>query len=504
MADKAAHESEMKVLARKADPALLEADLVACFACEGDVAPRGVQDAILRRELAAEMKAERFAGRMGDALVWNADGRFPSRRFLVFGLGPPERLSLETLHEGCARLIQKAERLGAARLGVGLPALEDASPAEAVRAAAEGLHLGAYRFERYLTDARRRRAEVAVVELATSQGSPAALRGAVERATWTSRAVALARDLVNEPPSRMNPLRLARRAQELARQAGIQARVLGPQALRRLGAEAILAVAAGSAHPAQVVHLTYRPSARKPRRRVVLVGKGVTFDSGGLNLKPGSGMLTMKGDMAGAAAVIAVMGALPEAGCRDEVHGLVGIVENMTGPRAFKPGDILRTLSGKTVEVDNTDAEGRLVLCDLLAYAVRQLKPQAIVDLATLTGACVVALGPRCAGVFSRHDKLRQEILEAGRRAGEMLWPLPMVENYLEQLQQGPADLKNVGGRWGGAILAALFLGEFVPREMPWVHLDIAGPAFQENETPPWPVGGTGAGVRTLLRWLER
>jgi leucyl aminopeptidase len=236
---------------------------------------------------------------------------------------------------------------------------------------------------------------------------------------------------------------------------------------------------------------------------VVLLGKGVTFDSGGLNLKLGSSMLTMKGDMAGAAAVLSVMTALREVGCRAEVHGLLGLVENMTGGAAFKPGDILETFSGKTVEVGNTDAEGRLVLCDLLAYAAKRLKPDRMVDLATLTGACVVALGTRCAGVFSRHDALREEVLEAGRAAGEKLWPLPMIEEYLDPLQEGPADLKNVGERWGGAITAALFLGEFVPRDLPWLHLDIAGPAFLEKDVSGTPAGGTGAGVRTLIRWLE-
>jgi leucyl aminopeptidase len=296
---------------------------------------------------------------------------------------------------------------------------------------------------------------------------------------------------------------MARRARREALRAGLSVKVFGPADLRRLGTEALLAVARGSGQPARVVHLTYRP-ARKSRRtrRVVLVGKGVTFDSGGLNLKPGSSMLTMKGDMAGAAAVLATMTALREIGCRAEVHGLLGLVENMTGASAFKPGDILKTHSGRTVEVGNTDAEGRLVLCDLLSYAAERLAPDQIVDLATLTGACVVALGPLCAGVFSRHAELRDRILDAGRRAGEKLWAMPMIEEYLESLQDGPADLRNVGDRWGGAITAALFLGEFVPREVPWVHMDIAGPAFFEKDAPDSPAGGTGAGVRTLLRWL--
>ncbi len=266
---------------------------------------------------------------------------------------------------------------------------------------------------------------------------------------------------------------------------------------------ALLAVARGSGQAPRVVHLAYRPRRKKPGAKIVLIGKGVTFDSGGLNLKPTSSMANMKDDMAGAAAVLAAMTTLREMGCRAEVHGFLGLVENMTGQDAFKPGDIFPTYSGKTVEITNTDAEGRLVLCDLLAHAARTLKPDFLVDLATLTGACVVALGPLATGVFSRHDVLRDAILEAGRLAGEKLWPLPMYEEYLESLQDGPADLRNMGDRFGGAITAALFLGEFVPPKLPWLHMDIAGPAFLERETPEASAGATGAGVRTLIRWLE-
>jgi leucyl aminopeptidase len=200
--------------------------------------------------------------------------------------------------------------------------------------------------------------------------------------------------------------------------------------------------------------------------------------------------------------VIATMTALREIGCKTEVHALLGLVENMTGAAAFKPGDILETHSGKTVEVGNTDAEGRLVLCDLLSYSAR-LKPDRLVDVATLTGACVVALGTLCSGAFSRHDDLLEEFLGAGRRAAERIWQLPMIDEYLEALQDGPADLRNIGPRWGGAITAALFLAEFVPRDVPWIHLDIAGPAFLEKESPLAPAGGTGAGVRTLIEWLD-
>jgi leucyl aminopeptidase len=207
--------------------------------------------------------------------------------------------------------------------------------------------------------------------------------------------------------------------------------------------------------------------------------------------------------MAGAAAVLATMSALKEFGCRAEVHGLLGLVENMTGSAAYKPGDILDTYAGKSVEVMNTDAEGRLVMCDLLAYAADKLKPSRMIDVATLTGACVVALGEMASGIFTRHDRFSEQLLAAGELAGEKSWRLPMFDEYLEQLQKGPADLRNLGSRWGGAITAALFLGEFVPRKLPWLHMDIAGPAFTERDLPEVRSGATGAGVPTLLRWLE-
>lgn len=484
------------------DLSRLVADAAACFAFEGDPTPRGVEDAELRRALTAEMKAERFEGRRRDVLMWNANGRFGSRRFIVIGLGPEAEASATVVGEGCARAVRAAERFAAKKLAIRLPSLNEQDAATVVRVAVEGALLGAYRFERYLTDRTRRRSALGSLEVSAAKGSRGIARAA-SLGEVSSRAVYLARDLVNEPPSVMTPSEMTRRARLHARRSGLSVKVLDPPALRRLGAGALTAVARGSGEPARVVHLVYRPPTRARKTpKVVLVGKGVTFDSGGLNLKPGSNMLTMKSDMAGAAAVLSAMTALRDVGCRAEVHGLLGLVENMTGASAFKPGDILTTYSGKTVEVGNTDAEGRLVLCDLLAYAAKRLKPDRMVDIATLTGACVVALGTLCSGVFSRHDELRGEILAAGQAAGERVWPMPMIEDYLDMLKDGPADLKNVGDRWGGAITAALFLGEFVPRELPWLHLDIAGPAFFEKDAPGTPAGGTGAGVRTLIRWL--
>jgi len=491
----------MRIRVSHGDLAALKCDLAVCFAYEGDKQPRGVGDDGLRDELAAEMRAEGFRGQAGDRVLWNADGRYGSRRFLVLGLGKECAVPGEAIRAGGARAARQAAAFSAKRLALRLPGEGPGGSAAEARAAAEGALLGAYRFDRYLHDPSRRETGLTGLEISADGPAPA-LRKAVRLGEVAAGAVCLARDLVNEGPSRKRPDRLARGAAAAARKAGLRCKVLGPAELEKLGMRSLMAVNRGSASPPRVVHLTYKPR-RPSKQRIVLVGKGVTFDSGGLNIKPWESMQTMKSDMSGAAAVLAAMTALAEVGCRAEVHGLMGLVENMPGSGAYKPGDILDTYSGKSVEVLNTDAEGRLVLCDLLAWAADRLKPTRMVDLATLTGACVVALGTRVSGLFSRHDDLAGALLEAGRAAGEKIWRLPMYDEYLDLLQKGPADLRNIGGRWGGAITAALFLGEFVPRDLPWLHLDIAGPAFTETDLPEARIGATGAGVLTLLRWLE-
>src|SRR5262245_45074014 len=299
----------------------------------------------------------------------------------------------------------------------------------------------------------------------------------------------------------MTPTEMAKRASAVARAKGITIKVLEKKDLERLGMGAFLAVNAGSSEPPKLIHLIYRPKG-KPRKRIALVGKGITFDSGGLNLKPTGFMETMKCDMSGAAAVLAAISALAELDAKVEVHGFMAMTENMIGGRAYKPGDVLKTMRGKTVEVTNTDAEGRLVLIDALAYAQTH-KPDAIIDLATLTGACVVALGPLAAGVMGNDPKLVETLCETGAEVGEKMWPMPLYDEYLEIMASDVADLRNSGERWGGALTAGLFLQEFVDEKTPWAHMDIAGPAFQEKETPMARKGGTGAGVRTLVRYIS-
>ncbi|GIX04825.1 MAG: hypothetical protein KatS3mg114_0694 [Planctomycetaceae bacterium] len=329
---------------------------------------------------------------------------------------------------------------------------------------------------------------------------PEAVRG-MERGRVLGDAVNLARELVNRPPAEITPAGFAERAKAVAQQCGLRCEIWDETRLLQERMRALLAVGQGSRQPPRFVTLEYRAGGASAPLWA-LVGKGVTFDSGGLSLKPTDGMLTMKCDMAGAAAVLATMQAIAQLKLPVNVLGLMGLVENMPGGNAFKLGDVLKARNGVTIEVVNTDAEGRLVLADVLSYAVdRQV--DRIIDLATLTGACVVALGEDVIGAMTNDQGLCQQVLSAAQAAGEPMWQLPMFDLYDELIQGDFAEIKNSGGRWGGAITAAKFLQRFVGGK-PWVHLDIAGPAYAASAKPYRDVGGTGAGVRTLVELLSR
>ncbi len=427
-----------------------------------------------------------FSGKEKEILV-HYPGR-PARRVIVAGLGKKGRFTTEKLRRAAALVARQARSLGLRELSMVLP---PGDRRENTIAAVEGTLLSLYEYKPFKSkDSRPLKLRLVRVD-----GDPAAAR----RAGIYARATILARDLVNEPPSLCTPRRLAEAARAVAR-GGIRARVFDAGGIRRMGMGGILGVAAGSTEPPRFVHLTYRAPGAK--RTVALVGKGITFDSGGLCIKPADAMLHMKDDMSGAAAVVAVFQALRDLRPRANVHGVFAAAENMPGGSAYKTGDVLRAMNGKTMEIVNTDAEGRLILADALSYASR-LKPDVILDMATLTGACVVALGADITGVFTRDAGLRDRLLEAGRKEGEKLWPLPLEEDYRDLIKSEVADMKNSGGRWGGAITAALFLQEFVAEGARWAHLDIAGPALAESDKPYRPAGGTGVIVRTLLRYIE-
>jgi leucyl aminopeptidase len=372
----------------------------------------------------------------------------------------------------------------------------DGDRAAAAQAAAEGALLGTYRFGRYKKDAKE--PALQTVSLVAKGGKR--VRDAVDRGAAVAGAVMMARDLVNTPAGDLTPPMFADLALQVGRDAGLKVEVLDEKKAEKAGLGGLLGVGKGSDNPPRMVKLTYMPAGRS-RGHVALVGKGITFDSGGLSIKPGEGMMTMKIDMAGAAAVLGTMSILPTLATPVQVTAYLCLAENMLSGRATRPGDVLRIKNGTTVEVLNTDAEGRLVLADGLSLAVDQ-DPDAIVDLATLTGACMVALGSRIAGLMGNNDGWSEQVRAAADRAGEPVWPLPLPSEYRKELESEIADLKNIGGRYGGALTAGLFLQEFVDGR-PWVHLDIAGPARSESDDAYVPKGGSGFGVRTLVELLS-
>jgi leucyl aminopeptidase len=352
--------------------------------------------------------------------------------------------------------------------------------------------LGAYRFDGYKSNSRNQPRERISLLAASDEG--------VRRGVIRAEATKLARDLINEPSSTLDPAMLAHRAEEMAEQRSLECTVLDENELMSRGFGGLLGVGKGSDAPPRLIQLRYAPAS--PQGHVVLVGKGITFDSGGLTIKTGAQMEDMKTDMSGAAAVIGTMSALRDLEVTVEVTALVPAAENMISGRSIRPGDVIHHYGGKTSEVLNTDAEGRLVLADALALA-SELKPDAIVDVATLTGSIVIALGLRAAGLFCEDAGLREGILTASVTAGERFWWMPIFTDYRKQLDSDVADIKNVASKWGGAIFAANFLREFVDPAIPWAHLDIAGTARAEEDLFEVRKGGSGFATRTLMTWLE-
>jgi leucyl aminopeptidase len=325
------------------------------------------------------------------------------------------------------------------------------------------------------------------------------VREAAKRGQVVSGAVYFARDLVSTPSNEMTPTILAGRAKDVAKNKGVRVSVLDVKGIKKAGMNAMLGVARGSHEPAKFIILRY-DGAPKKEKPVVVVGKGITFDSGGISLKPAEKMDEMKADMSGGAVVLGVFKAISELGLPVNLVGLIPATENLPGGGAYKPGDVLRSLSGKTIEIISTDAEGRLLLADALTYA-GHFNPAAVVDIATLTGACVIALGEDVIGMLGTDDKLKAQVRAAAEETGEKLWELPLWEDFAELLKSDVADFKNTGGRAGGAISAAVFLSKFVGK-YPWVHLDIAGPAWRKAGKPYIPKGASGIGVRLLVRFL--
>jgi len=440
----------------------------------------------------------KFTGAAGSALLYATAGALPATHLLLIGIGPLSEAGSDTWRKTGARLRKDAGGLAVSDCAVYFSPERDGESAAA--ALVEGALLAGYQFNKYRSNAKPPAGIKSLTLFRAGLKRTAALAKSVDAAQAITPAVFLARDLVNEPPSVATARFLGDQAARHCRGRGLSVEVWGKNKIASMKLAGLLAVNRGSHEEPRFIKIHYKPMG-KAKKRVTLIGKGITFDSGGLSLKPSKSMETMKLDMAGGAAVIAAMSCLPKLGLDVEVTGYVPTTDNLPGHNAQKPGDVIGYLNGKTIEVLNTDAEGRLILADALALGAQQ-KPDYMIDLATLTGACMVALGNQVAGLFSNHQPLADALLHCSAETGEKLWQLPLVNEYKEMIKSSVADMKNIGGAHAGAITAALILQEFVG-EVPWAHLDIAGPAFADSDNALSPKGGTGFGVRTLLKFLS-
>ncbi len=461
---------------------------------EGVVRATGITvDAFEAHPLHDFLQAEGFTGGVGESrAVPDADGQ----TLVVVGLGADGERTVDDFRTIGGAIARAARRHAALSTDV-LGAIGELSPTATAQALAEGIGLGQYSYT--VLKSAPEPSALEAVHVVGKGGKR--VQAALDLGVAVADAVAVARDLVNEPGGTLTAPAFAREALSLGESYGFAVTVLDKAGIEAAGMGGLLGVNRGSEIEPRFLELHWTPSGNA-RGVVALVGKGITFDSGGLSIKPTDGMLTMKGDMGGGAAVVGAFCALSAVSPRVEVRGYVPLTDNMTGGDAMRLGDVLRISNGKTVEVHNTDAEGRLVLADALSRASED-GPDAIVDLATLTGACMVALGQDRAGVMGTHEDWIDQVLAAGDTAGELAWQLPLPVEWRAKLDSDIADMKNIGGRYGGASIAALFLSEFVGEGIPWAHIDIAGPSFTDTETVLESKGGTGYGVRTLLALVK-
>ena len=460
--------------------------------------------------IAQAVAAGDFKGKRGETLLIHPDSTLPAKRLLLIGLGDEATLGSDVWRDTAALVLQEARQRRCQHAALLVPGSRRSKPAVLAQALAEGALLGSYRFDRYRTKPKDG-TEVAQLALLLERGVDArAARAGAATGVVLAECQNLARDLSNEPPNALPPAVLAREAEKAGRAAGARVRVLAPAELRRRGFGALLAVAQGSANQPRVIVLEHGAAPRGAGKRargarrptLCLVGKGVCFDSGGLSLKPSTSMTTMKHDMSGGAAVIGAVCAAARLRLPLHVVGVVGAVENMPSGTAYRPDDIVTSLSGQTIEISNTDAEGRLVLADSLHFAKTEFAPAALIDVATLTGACSVALGKWAAALLGNHEALAERMLAAGQATGERYWRLPLWDVHREFMRGRVADLKQTGGRDGGTITAGAFLSNFVG-DTPWLHLDIASVADTDKTTALQPAGATGFGVRSLLELLR-
>ena len=495
----------MEIQIRRADLALRSAGLLVVGVPEGPLARSGSAarlDAASGGALRALIATGDFAGKSGETALLYAPG-VKAKRVLVVGLGPGAGVDARRVFLTAAAGARRARELGADNLTLAIPGVESGEPV-LLRAVGEGAVLGHHRHNAYLSNGGK--APLTRIEVLASGAASKAATAALAAGVTRGEAVCLARDLASTPGQDLPPSALADRAREIARRVGAKATVFDPAAMERLGMGCVLAVGRGSPNPPRFIEMVKEPARVKRTgkvRTVVVIGKGVTFDTGGVSLKPREGMSKMKYDMSGSAAVIGLFASLETLQLPFRLVGLIPSAENVIGGRAFKPGDVIRAMDGTTIEVTNTDAEGRLLLADALVYA-RRFEPVAVVDLATLTGAMSIALGRHAAGMFTSDNALAQELHAAGEVTGERLWRMPLWPEFLTEMRGDTADLVNSNERReGGSCTAAGFLSHFA-KGLPWVHLDIASTAWTYTDRPDAARGPNAFGVRLLVEWLER
>jgi len=467
--------------------------------CQGAVAAHPTLvalDKALGGALLDHVKAVEFEAKLDQVVDLPTLGRLKAKKLVLLGLGKAADLDSARLRASLAGCVRASSGSTTRVLHLVLPEAEID-----LRSVGEAVALGAYRFTKYFTGDRKPKAELSKVAVHLARGTASAAdKRHLDLGVAIADAVAIARDAVNEPPNVLTPEALAEVARGIARKHKLKLKVLDKKGILAAGMNLHYAVGQGSENEPRFIHLSYVP--KKKHKKIVFVGKGITFDSGGLCIKPAAGMGEMKSDMGGAAAVLGAIAAVATVKPDVEVHAIVAAAENMPDGSAYRPADVFTSLDGKTIEIINTDAEGRLVLADALTYATR-LKPDIIIDAATLTGAALVALGKTCSAFYSTDDEIARALERAARTAGEQFWRMPLLEELGEQLKSDIADLKHTADRWGGSISAALFLREFVGK-FPWIHCDVAGPVLADRAKGMYPKGGTGHPVLTFLSFVEQ
>lgn len=467
-------------------------------------APSGTAAAVdkaLHSQLSALTRDLPGCGKYGETNVIHTLGAMNAKRIILLGLGPEQELTLDKLRALMAVAMRTARKMQAVTVATAIHNLSDnLEPAAAAQVVAEGAVMGLYQFTYYKTSKNDNPGIETLLIVENDAAKLDAISTKVQDGQIIADSVNLARDLVNHPAQYMTPTQMACQAAEIAKRYELELTILEKADMQQRGMGALLAVAQGSVEPPKLIILKYQGDPTS-QESIALVGKAITFDSGGISIKPSQKMDEMKGDMAGGAAVLGAMQAIGQLKPKVNIIAVVPCTENMPSGAAFRPGDILTSLSGKTIEVLSTDAEGRLILADAVTYA-KQLGATKLIDVATLTGACVIGLGTVYSGIVTNNQAWCQTVMAASGQSGEKMWQLPNDDEYLEQIKSSIADLKNTGGRYAGTITAGLFIGEFADKT-PWVHIDIAGTSDAEKDKGYNPKGGTGVGVRTLVQLMN-